>query len=129
MPILSQTQISSAGPIRPSFAITFGPQEATRTPSISFEESGNFLGLEYSSIPLDDANWDGRMPYVPFLAQWDSSQSSDPSDYGYAATQLGNANHLQAGRKTIHVANSWTVPSPTGAQMCTVSLGKRKEEK
>jgi len=129
MPILSQSQISSAGPMWPSFATTFEPQEETRTPSISFAENGNFFGLEYSSIPLDNANWDGRMPCVLFLAQWNSSQSSHPSDYGHAAAQLGNANHLQPGRKAIEVANSWTEISSTEAEMPAVTLGKRREER
>jgi len=129
MPILSQSQISSTRPIWPNFATTFEPQAATWTSPISFAENGSFFGLENSNIPLDNANWDGRMPCVLFLAQRNSFPSSHPSDYRHDEAQLWNANHLQPGRKAIEVANSWTAISSTEAEMPAVTLGKRKGEK
>jgi len=129
MPILSQSQISSARPIWPNLAITFEPQAATWTSPISFAENGNFFGLENSNIPLDNANWDGRMPCVLFLAQRNSSQSSYPSGYGHDGARFRNANHLQPGHKAIEVANSWAVLPSTEAEMPAVTLGKRKGEK
>lgn len=125
-PILPQSQISTARPIWPNFATTFEPQAVTWTSPISFAENDNFFGLEYSNIPLDNADWDGRMPCVLFLAQRNSSQSSYPSDHGHDGAQLGNANYLQPGRKAIEVANSWAAIASTEAEMPAVTLGKRK---
>jgi len=122
MPILSQSQITSSRPIWPNFATTFKfePQAVTWTPPISFSENGDLFGLEHSHIPLDNANWDGRMPCVLFLAQRNLFQSSHPSDYGHDEA------HLQPGPKAIKVANSWTAISSTEAEMPAVTLGKRK---
>jgi len=129
MMTLSQSQIGSSRPIWPDFATTFEPQAVTWTSPVSFAENGDFFGLEYSNIHLDNTNWDGRMPCLLFLAQRNSSQSSHPSDYGHDGAQLGNANYLQPVRKAIEVANSWTAISSTEAEMPAVTLGKRKGEK
>ena len=72
MPILPQSQISSGRPIWPNFPTTLG---ATWTSPISFAQNGNFFGLEYSNIPINNTNWDDseRVLWVLFLAQWNST--------------------------------------------------------
>ena len=128
MPILPQSQISGGGPIWHNVATTFEPQAAWMPP-ISYAENGNFFGLERSNIPINNVNWDGRIPCVLFLAQWNSSQSSHLSDYGHAVARLGNASHRHPGRQAMEVnPGRSTESSSTDAEMPAVIAGKRKKE-
>ena len=129
MPILPQSQISGGGPIWHNVATTFEPQAAWASP-ISYAENGNSLELECSNIPIDDVNWDGRMPCVLFFAQWNSSQSSHLSDYRHAIARLRNASHLHPGRQAIGVTNPGrsTESSSNKAEMAAVIPGKRKKD-